>query len=152
MNDKQISTLEKIVSTVVDILLGILVIIVIIVMGEAIYSIFQQVVPLKSTNSLYYLIIEEVATLFILLEIILMLLRYVRDNHHIPVRYLVLISITAILRQLLLTHGSGLETLFMAFAILVLVIVLYILEHLKSFKSEISVKQMIAKMKKENGE
>ena len=51
MNDKQISFLEKIVSTVVDILLGILVVIVIIVMGEAIYSIFQQVVPLKSTNS-----------------------------------------------------------------------------------------------------
>lgn len=151
MNDKQISTLEKIVSTVVDILLGILVVIVIIVMGEAIYSIFQQVVPLKSTNSLYYLI-EEVATLFILLEIILMLLRYVRDDHHIPVRYLVLISITAILRQLLLAHGSGLETLFMAFAILVLVIVLYILEHLKSFKPEILVKQMIAKMKKEEGE
>ena len=75
MNDKQISSLEKIVSTVVDILLGILVVIVIIVMGEAIYSIFQQVVPLKSTNSLYYLI-EEVATLFILLEIILMLLRH----------------------------------------------------------------------------
>lgn len=151
MNDKQISNLEKIVSTVVDILLGILVVIVIIVMGEAIYSIFQQVVPLKSTNSLYYLI-EEVATLFILLEIILMLLRYVRDDHHIPVGYLVLISITAILRQLLLAHGSGLETLFMAFAILVLVIVLYILEHLKSFKPEILVKQMIVKMKKEEGE
>ena len=62
------------------------------------------------------------------------------------------LSITAILRQLLLTHGSGLETLFMAFAILVLVIVLYILEHLKSFKPEILVKQMIAKMKKEEKE
>ena len=40
----------------------------------------------------------------------------------------------------------------MAFAILVLVIVLYILEHLKSFKPEILVKQMIAKMKKEEKE
>lgn len=40
----------------------------------------------------------------------------------------------------------------MAFAILVLVIVLYILDHLKSFKPDILVKQMIAKMKKEEKE
>ncbi|EOT40362.1 phosphate-starvation-inducible PsiE family protein [Enterococcus columbae] len=147
MKENQFEKMQKIVSTVVDILLGILVVIIIIVMGEALYSIVHEVIPLKSTESLYVLI-EEVATLFILLEIILMLLRYVRDDHHIPVRYLVLISITAILRQLLLAHGGGLETLFLAGAILVLVIVLYILEHLRSFsKPEIVAKKVLEKIK-----
>lgn len=147
MKEDQFEKMQKIVSSVVDILLGILVVIIIIVMGEALYSIIHEVIPLKSTESLYVLI-EEVATLFILLEIILMLLRYVRDDHHIPVRYLVLISITAILRQLLLAHGGGLETLFLAGAILILVVVLYILEHLRSFsKPEIVAKKVLEKIK-----
>lgn len=147
MTENQFEKMQKIVSTIVDILLGILVVIIIIVMAEALYSIVHEVIPLKSTDSLYVLI-EEVATLFILLEIILMLLRYVRDDHHIPVRYLVLISITAILRQLLLAHGGGLETLFLAGAILILVVVLYILEHLRSFsKPEIVAKKVLEKIK-----
>lgn len=147
MTENQFEKMQKIVSTIVDILLGILVVIIIIVMAEALYSIVHEVIPLKSTDSLYVLI-EEVATLFILLEIILMLLRYVRDDHHIPVRYLVLISITAILRQLLLAHGGGLETLFLAGAILILVVVLYILEHLRSFsKPEIVTKKVLEKIK-----
>lgn len=147
MTENQFDKMQKIVSTIVDILLGILVVIIIIVMAEALYSIVHEVIPLKSTDSLYVLI-EEVATLFILLEIILMLLRYVRDDHHIPVRYLVLISITAILRQLLLAHGGGLETLFLAGAILILVVVLYILEHLRSFsKPEIVAKKVLEKIK-----
>lgn len=147
MTENQFEKMQKIVSTIVDILLGILVVIIIIVMAEALYSIVHEVIPLKSTDSLYVLI-EEVATLFILLEIILMLLRYVRDDHHIPVRYLVLISITAILRQLLLAHGGGVETLFLAGAILILVVVLYILEHLRSFsKPEIVAKKVLEKIK-----
>lgn len=147
MTENQFEKMQKTVSTIVDILLGILVVIIIIVMAEALYSIVHEVIPLKSTDSLYVLI-EEVATLFILLEIILMLLRYVRDDHHIPVRYLVLISITAILRQLLLAHGGGLETLFLAGAILILVVVLYILEHLRSFsKPEIVAKKVLEKIK-----
>lgn len=147
MTENQFEKMQKIVSTIVDILLGILVVIIIIVMAEALYSIVHEVIPLKSIDSLYVLI-EEVATLFILLEIILMLLRYVRDDHHIPVRYLVLISITAILRQLLLAHGGGLETLFLAGAILILVVVLYILEHLRSFsKPEIVAKKVLEKIK-----
>lgn len=152
MKENQFEKMQKIVSTVVDILLGILVVIIIIVMGEALYSIVHEVIPLKSTDSLHVLI-EEVATLFILLEIILMLLRYVRDDHHIPVRYLVLISITAILRQLLLAHGGGLETLFLAGAILILVVVLYILEHLRSFsKPEIVAKKVLEKIKAQKKE
>ena len=122
---------EKMISVIVDIMLGLLVLV---VMAEAIYKIVVHVIPLHEVSDLS-LLIEEIATLFILLEIILMLLRYVKEGHHIPVRYLILISITAILRELLLAQGKGLETLFLALAILVLIIVLQALEKLKAFHS-----------------
>ncbi|EOH97798.1 phosphate-starvation-inducible PsiE family protein [Enterococcus pallens] len=123
---------EKGISSFIDLLLALLIIVVLIVMGEAIFTIITHVIPLASMEELSILI-EEVATLFILLEIILMLLRYVKEGHHIPVRYLILISITAILRELLLAQGEGVETLFLALSILVLVFVLFILERIKAF-------------------
>ena len=86
---------EKIIGQAVDILIGILIIVVLIAMGECIYMMIQHVIPLTEIGEMSYLI-EEIATMFILLEIILMLLKYIKDDHHIPIRYLVLISMTAI--------------------------------------------------------
>lgn len=62
-----------------------------------------------------------------------MLMRYIKEGHHIPVRYLILISITAILRELLLAQGDGLHSLLLSSSILVLVVVLLILEKVKAF-------------------
>ena len=103
MKENYFLKFEKAISTVVDILLAVLIIVVVIVMG------------------------------FILLEVILMLLRYIKEGHHIPVRYLILISITAILRELLLAHGNGTNSLLLSISILVLVGVLFILEKVKAF-------------------
>ncbi|MBP8693740.1 MAG: phosphate-starvation-inducible PsiE family protein [Enterococcus sp.] len=125
---------EKIIGQAVDILIGILIIVVLIVMGESIYMMIQHVIPLTEIGEMSYLI-EEIATMFILLEIILMLLKYIKDDHHIPIRYLVLISMTAILRELLLEHGGGIDTLYLSLAILVLVLVLICFEKMTSFTS-----------------
>ena len=125
---------EKIIGQAVDILIGILIIVVLIVMGESIYMMIQHVIPLTEIGEMSYLI-EEIATMFILLEIILMLLKYIKDDHHIPIRYLVLISMTAILRELLLEHGGGIDTLYLSLAILVLVVVLICFEKMTSFTS-----------------
>ena len=103
-------------------------------MGESTYMMIQHVIPLTEIGEMSYLI-EEIATMFILLEIILMLLKYIKDDHHIPIRYLVLISMTAILRELLLEHGGGIDTLYLSLAILVLVVVLICFEKMTSFTS-----------------
>jgi len=124
---------EKMISVIVDIMLGLLVLLVLVVMAEAIYKIVVHVIPLHEVSDLS-LLIEEIATLFILLEIILMLLRYVKEGHHIPVRYLILISITAILRELLLTQGMANDALFFALAIFVLVLVLLVLQKINAFQ------------------
>lgn len=125
---------EKIIGQAVDILIGILIIVVLIAMSESIYMMIQHVIPLTEIGEMSYLI-EEIATMFILLEIILMLLKYIKDDHHIPIRYLVLISMTAILRELLLEHGGGIDTLYLSLAILVLVVVLICFEKMTSFTS-----------------
>ena len=125
---------EKIIGQAVDILIGILIIVVLIAMSESIYMMIQHVIPLTKIGEMSYLI-EEIATMFILLEIILMLLKYIKDDHHIPIRYLVLISMTAILRELLLEHGGGIDTLYLSLAILVLVVVLICFEKMTSFTS-----------------
>ena len=65
---------EKIIGQAVDILIGILIIVVLIAMGESIYMMIQHVIPLTEIGELSYLI-EVIATMFILLEIILMLLK-----------------------------------------------------------------------------
>ncbi|MCF1585949.1 phosphate-starvation-inducible PsiE family protein [Tetragenococcus koreensis] len=128
---KRFDSFEKIASLIVDIMLGVLVV-VLIAMGTAIYDIFTHVLEMSSMNELYY-VIEEIATWFILLEIFLMLLRYVKEGHHVPVRYLILIGITAVSRKLLLEHGGGLDALMLAFAILILVVDLLLLERVRAF-------------------
>ena len=132
MKENDFLKFEKAISTVVDILLAVLLIVVVIVMGEGIINMIMHVIPLNNVSELT-LLIDEIATLFILLEVILMLLRYIKEGHHIPVRYLILISITAILRELLLAHGNGTNSLLLSISILVLVGVLFILEKVKAF-------------------
>ena len=132
MKENYFLKFEKAISTVVDILLAVLIIVFVIVMGEGIINMIMHVIPLNNVSELT-LLIDEIATLFILLEVILMLLRYIKEGHHIPVRYLILISITAILRELLLAHGNGTNSLLLSISILVLVGVLFILEKVKAF-------------------
>ena len=132
MKENYFLKFEKAISTVVDILLAVLIIVVVIVMGEGIINMIMHVIPLNNVSELT-LLIDEIATLFILLEVILMQLRYIKEGHHIPVRYLILISITAILRELLLAHGNGTNSLLLSISILVLVGVLFILEKVKAF-------------------
>lgn len=125
---------EKIIKLSVDIMIGILVLAVSIAMGEGVFKITQHVLMINLKGDPNY-VIEQMTTIFIFLEIILMLLRYIKEGHHIPVRYLVLISMTAILRELLLEHGGGIETVYLSIAILILVLVLFLFEKMTSFTS-----------------
>lgn len=79
MKENYFLKFEKAISTVVDILLAVLIIVVVIVMGEGIINMIMHVIPLNNVSELT-LLIDEIATLFILLEVILMLLRYIKSN------------------------------------------------------------------------
>lgn len=110
---------KKLVNSTLDILLGFLAIVVVIFMLRYILDIGSLILQPLST-ALFGKVIQEVASFFMLFEFVIMLVRYIEEGHHIPIRYLVLISMTAILRQLLVLHDRGTETLLLTLAILVL--------------------------------
>lgn len=108
---------------VLDIVLATLAFIMLIYMIRHLVDLAELVfLPLSAAN--YALIIDEVVTFFLLFEFVVMLVRYIQDGHHIPIQYLILISMTAILRQLLIIHDHALNTVFLTIALLLLAIVL----------------------------
>lgn len=110
---------KKLVNSTLDILLGFLAIVVVIFMLRYILDIGSLILQPLST-ALFGQVIQEVTSFFMLFEFVIMLVRYIEEGHHIPIRYLILISMTAILRQLLVLHDRGTETLLLTLAILVL--------------------------------
>ena len=116
---------KKLVNSTLDILLGFLAIVVVIFMLRYILDIGSLILQPLST-ALFGKVIQEVASFFMLFEFVIMLVRYIEEGHHIPIRYLILISMTAILRQLLVLHDRGTETLLLTLAILVLAGVLMV--------------------------
>lgn len=124
--NKNFLILKRYVNVILDIVLGLLAVIILIFMFRQIGDLAMFVMkPLTIGN--FTLMMQEVISFFMLFEFIMMILRYIQEGHHIPIRYLILICITAILRQLLVLHDEGIQTLLLSLSILLLVIVLYVL-------------------------
>lgn len=105
----------------------------IISMCKMIYTTF---LPLFGSSSLDILhLISQIATFFILLEFVLMLIQYLKDLHNVPVEYLIVIAITAIAREILLEHSNDFKLFFLSLSILVLVVVSLIIRKNNLFKA-----------------
>lgn len=119
-----------------DIILGLLIVVIVFVLAEMVFSLAVNTLPLDVTPNANSMV-KEISMMFILLEIIVLLKQYILQGHHIPIRYLIIIGITAIGRDILLAHsGSGLNVLFYTLAILVLVGVLYIFDNADTLRYE----------------
>ncbi|SKA02265.1 protein PsiE [Pilibacter termitis] len=123
MNDR----IKMIVNRFLDLFLFALALLLLVAMARDIHMIFSIVFGTFDDRSISILI-QEVLTFFMLFEFMILLFRYIQEGHHIPIRYLVYICITAVLRQILSAHGPALEILLYAIAILLLVATL-ILTH-----------------------
>lgn len=133
-------TFKKGLTLLLDIVLGMLAVMLIIFMVKQLIDIALFVKePLDP--KIFSLLIQEITSFFILFEFVIMVIRYIQEGHHIPIRYLVLICITAVLRQLMVVHGDGLQTLLLSLAILVLVLVLFVLSIQGNSFHSISKKQ-----------
>ena len=121
---------KKFINVALDLLLGLLAIVVVIFMLRYIIDIGSLILRPLSAD-LFGKVIQEVTSFFMLFEFVIMLIRYIEEGHHIPIRYLILISMTAILRQLLVLHDRGTETLLLTLAILVLAGVLTVFSFVK---------------------
>lgn len=136
--DQRFGTMKKYVNWILDIVLGALAILILIFMVRQLIDISTYVVKPMTTKN-FSIVMQEVVSFFMLFEFIMMVIRYIQEGHHIPIRYLILICITAILRQLMVLHGEALQTLLLCLSILLLVLVLYVL-NLSGNKSYIGFK------------
>ena len=126
---------ENLVDLFIHLIILALIGIVFIGMVELVYNIVMSSITIGTMESLSVMI-QDVATFFIFLEIILMLLKYLKDIHHVPVKYLVIISITAIAREILLAHGNALQIILLSLAILILIGVVYLIQNLNLLTDE----------------
>lgn len=78
---------------------------IIVYMARDLGEIFNVIIMPNSERSLG-IISDYILAFFMLFEFIVMIIKYIEDTHNIPIKYLVIISITAILRQLLVVHCS----------------------------------------------
>lgn len=123
--------LKRLLSIVMNVFLSILALLIVIYMGFDLVNIFKLIF-IKADMGSIDAIADYILGFFMLFEFIIMTLKYVEDAHNVPIKYLVLISITAILRQLLVVHNNGGQTLLLTIAILTLTLTLYLLELIKA--------------------
>ncbi len=126
---------EKILYSIVNVFLFILALLIIAYMARDLIGAFNLIMTPYDQRSLED-ISGYILSFFMLFEFIVMIVKYIEDAHDIPIKYLVIISITAILRQLLVVHNDGLQTLLLTVSTLVLAVVLYLLELTKKKKIE----------------
>ncbi|MFI3604804.1 phosphate-starvation-inducible PsiE family protein [Vagococcus fluvialis] len=110
--------------------LFILGILIVIYLARDLIEVFKVIMTAQMKGSLVG-ISDFILAFFMLFEFIVMIIKYIEDTHNIPIKYLVIISITAILRQLLVVHDNGLQTLLLTLSILILVVVLFVIELIK---------------------
>lgn len=73
-----------------------------------------------------YMLVEGIVIYFLYFEFIALIVKYFQSGYHFPLRYFIYIGITAIIRLIIVDHESPNDTLLYSFAILVLVIALYL--------------------------
>ncbi len=116
----------KLVNRVVDSFLVLLGILLIIVMGKQILGIGIEIFQLSGGNPDQ--VIHDVLSFFLFFEFFTMILRYLQEDHHLPIRYLIYICITAILRHQIGSPTNALDTLLISLSILVLVSTLVLMQ------------------------
>lgn len=104
-------------------LLGICLIIVLFI---SLATISGQLLTLNLTDN-YFRLLDEVIIFFLFFEFAAMVIAALKHNGHISVNFLMSLGITALLRGLIASHGSSLEIILSALAILLLIIGMVIL-------------------------
>ncbi|MBM7689601.1 phosphate-starvation-inducible protein PsiE [Enterococcus ureilyticus] len=143
--DQRFGIMKKYVNLVLDIVLGVLAVLILIFMIRQLIDISTFIAKPMTPKNLS-IVMQEVVAFFMLFEFIMMVIRYIQEGHHIPIRYLILICITAILRQLMVIHGDAIQTLLLSVSILSLVIVLFVL-NLSGNKSYVGFKTNVDESK-----
>ncbi|WP_057002708.1 phosphate-starvation-inducible PsiE family protein [Agrilactobacillus composti] len=118
-------TLTHFTNIVVDAFLTVLAILMLVAMVKQLIILGEYAFAEKLS---FTTMITNSLSFFMYFEFTMMIKKYIDEGHHIPIRYLVYIALTAILRQEMVTHGDATQTLILSIAIFLLVLTLIALE------------------------
>lgn len=93
-------------------------------LSKEIYLLIKTIFIEYNTNFQHFL--EQILVFFLYFEFIAMIVRYFQENYHFPLRYLLYIGITAMIRLIIADHYDPMKTLIYTFVILVLTISYFI--------------------------
>ncbi|AYV71074.1 phosphate-starvation-inducible protein PsiE [Niallia circulans] len=99
------------------------------------WFIFSYVAFVTEDERDYYLFTEELLTFFLYFEFIALIIKYFDSHFHFPLRYLIYIGITAIVRLIIVEHDAPINAFWWALAILILIISL-LLTNLRILKRD----------------
>lgn len=94
----------------------------VILLAKETVLLFNLVFDVEYDKYFYKEFLKSLLTFFIYFEFIVMIIKYFKENYHFPLRYFMYIGITATIRVIIVDHESGLDTLYFALSILVLVL------------------------------
>lgn len=132
-NKDSAKLISDILQLTLNIALILLAITLCILMGkELIYFIEDSI--LSSGNINNYKLLEHILIFFLYFEFVAMIIKYFKENYHFPLRYFLYIGITAMIRNIIVSHENGTQTLLYSCAILVLIISYFIISRAKGHK------------------
>jgi protein PsiE len=82
---------------------------------------------LKSDHYDYKTFLGNILIFFLYFEFIAMIVKYFKEEYHFPLRYFIYIGITAMIRQIIVSHDDPVATLLNSLVILVLIIGYFII-------------------------
>ena len=92
---------------------------------ELIFFIKHSILSGELKNN--YELLEHILVFFLYFEFVAMIVKYFKESYQFPLRYFLYIGITAMIRLIIVSHESGVQTLLYACAILVLIISYFII-------------------------
>ncbi|MCD2255730.1 phosphate-starvation-inducible protein PsiE [Agrilactobacillus fermenti] len=119
--------MKQLITVTMDIILGILALLMVISMIRQLFVLGGHVLSANHELS-FATTIRGSLSFFMYFEFTMMIRKYIDEDHHIPIRYLVYIAITAILRQEMVIHDDAVQTLILSVSIFLLVLTLIALQ------------------------
>lgn len=81
----------------------------------------------QSDDNDYKIFLESILIYFLYFEFIAMIVKYFKEDYHFPLRYFIYIGITAMIRQIIVSHDEPVTTLLNSLVILILIICNFII-------------------------
>ena len=117
--------IPQVLQIILNVSLTILALVLSIMLVLELVEFLQMVFSSKKRDYKYFL--DNILVFFLYFEFITMIVKYFKEDYHLPLRYFMYIGITAMVRLIIVEHEHPTDTLIFPLVILVLIIGYYII-------------------------